>query len=231
MPYTIIHTEEGESFEAYVAVPGKTPAPAIIVIQEIFGVNEGIRAKCDWLAKEGFLAIAPDLFWRMEPNVQLTDKTDEDWKKAFDLMNRFDMEAGIKDLRTTEKFIRAHKDGNGKAGCLGYCLGGKIAYLMACRTGIDASVGYYGVGLDQLLDEANSIKNPLLLHMPEEDQFVSKDAQEKIKAGLEGNDLVSIYSYPGMDHAFTRVGGAHYDAMEAALADGRTITFFSHHLS
>lgn len=226
-----IPTADGQSFKAYVAVPEITPAPAVIVIQEIFGVNQGIREKCDWLASQGFLACSPDLFWRIEPEIELSDKVPEELERAFELFGQFDIENGITDIKTTRHVLKGHAQGNGKVGCLGYCLGGKLAYLTACRTEIDASVGYYGVGIEELLVEANKIEQPLLLHIAEEDGFVPKEAQEKIKAMLEDNNRVQIHSYPGVDHAFTRVGGDNYDPEAAEMADSSTIEFLRHNLT
>lgn len=225
MPEIIIPSKDGQSFSAYIAIPGQTPAPAVILIQEIFGVNREMRDKCDTLAQQGFLAIAPDLFWRLEPGVQLTDKTEAEWKKAFDLMNRFDIDQGIEDLRATCHSVTGHAQSTGKVGCVGYCLGGKLAYLMAARTKIAASVAYYGVGLDALTAEIPAIANPLLLHIAEEDKFVGKEAQEKIKSAVSANPKITAYSYPGVNHAFARLNGEHYDAAAAQLANDRTLEF------
>lgn len=222
-----IPAKDGGSFSAYMALPEQTPAPTVIVAQEIFGVNQGLRDKCDWLATQGFVAVCPDLFWRIEPGIELTDKTEEEWARAFELFNAFDVNLGIEDLRATLHVMKGHAYCNGKVGCIGYCLGGKLAYLMACRSKADACVGYYGVGLEDLLDESANIENPLMLHIAEEDKFSSKEAQEKIKAGLAGNNHVTIHSYPGLNHAFTRIGGEHYDADGAKLADGRTLDFLT----
>ena len=182
------------------------------------------------MAAAGFIAIAPDLFWRMEPGVQLTDKTEEEWARAFDFFNRFDVDRGVEDLRATEHTIRGHAACNGNVGCIGYCLGGKLAYLMATRSHVDVSVGYYGVGLDALLNEAENIKKPLLLHIAEDDKFVSPEQQEAIKSGLADNGLVTIYSYPGVNHAFSRIGGEHYDADASHLAKERTMAFLQSNL-
>jgi carboxymethylenebutenolidase len=220
---------EAGSFKAYVSEPAGPPKGAVVVIQEIFGVNEGVRGKADWLAKEGFLAIAPDLFWRLEPGVQLTDKTEAEWSKAFDYMNRFDQAKGVDDIKRTIEAAR--KLGVAKVGAVGFCLGGLLAYLTAARTDADASVGYYGVSIDAKLDEAKAIRKPLVLHIAGKDQFVKPEAQEKIKAGLSGNPLVTLYTYAEQDHAFTRVGGTHYDAHAAELADARTVAFFKQHLA
>lgn len=225
MSELIIPSKDGQSFSAYVAMPAKLPAPTIIVIQEIFGVNAEIRKKCDDLAAQGFIGVAPDLFWRLEPNVQLTDKSEAEWAKAFDLFNRFDVDLGVEDLRATHHVFRGHAHSTGVVGCIGYCLGGKLAYLMAARSKVDASVSYYGVGLDALLDEAANIKKPLLMHIAEEDKFVPKDAQAKIKEALKNKAAVTIHSYPGVNHAFARTGGEHFDQEAADAANARTMAF------
>lgn len=218
------------TFSAYIAYPDQKKAPAVILIQEIFGVNAEMRQKCDELAKQGFIAICPDLFWRMEPNVQLTDKTDVEWEKAFGFFRDFDINKGIEDLKATEGKLRHGIETNGKTGCIGYCLGGKLAYLMASRSTVDASVGYYGVGLDELIAEADHIEKPLMLHIAEEDEFVSKDAQKIIKDGLAGHPVITLHSYAGVNHAFARGNGVHYDAEAAEKADTRTLAFLSEHL-
>ncbi|QQG36396.1 MAG: dienelactone hydrolase family protein [Micavibrio aeruginosavorus] len=225
-----IPASDGQSFAAYTALPAKTPAPVIILIQEIFGVNAEMRAKCDSLAQRGFIAVCPDLFWRMEPGIQLTDKTEEEWVRAFGFYQRFDVEKGIEDLRATLHTFRGHALGNGKIGVMGYCLGGKLAYLMAARSRADCSIGYYGVGIEDLLDESRHIKNPLMLHIAEEDKYVSKGAQKKILQALTGNPLITIHTYPDMDHAFARGGGQHYNETAAQTANQRTLDFLDRHL-
>jgi carboxymethylenebutenolidase len=220
---------DGGAFKAYAESPQGSPRGAVVVIQEIFGVNEGVRGKCAWLAKEGYFAIAPDLFWRIEPGVELTDKTEGEWKKAFDLMNKFNQDSGVADIQRTIDYAR-NVERAGKVGAVGYCLGGLMAYLAACRTSADAAVGYYGVSIDQRLNEAANLGTPLMLHIAGKDQFVPKAAQETIVAGLEPKANVSIHIYPEQDHAFTRVGGAHYDAHAAELADSRTVAFFRQHI-
>lgn len=231
MPNLTIKAADGGEFSAYLATPKSGKGPGIVVIQEIFGVNAGIRAIADRLAGQGFTALAPDLFWRLKPNIQLTDKTDAEWKQALDLMNRFDQAKGIEDIKATTAALRKHPACTGKAGAVGYCLGGRLAYMCATRTDVDAAVGYYGVGLDGLLGEAKNIKKPLMLHIAEEDKFVDKAAQAKIVEGLKGNPKVTIYSYPGCDHAFARVDGQHTDKKAAALADGRTADFLCKNLA
>ena len=230
MTMITIPSKDGKSFSAYLAQSAKMPAPVVIVIQEIFGVTDELKAKCDTLAKEGFIAVCPDLFWRLEPGLNLNSTVDADRAKAFDLFSKFDVNKGIDDLRAVMHTFKSHADSNGKMGCVGYCLGGKLAFLMACRAPLDASVSYYGVGLDQLLGEASSIKGKLMLHIAEGDKFVSPAAQQVIKEGLKDNKHVAIHSYAGVDHAFSREGGDSYDEKASALAYERTITFFRSNL-
>jgi carboxymethylenebutenolidase len=220
-----IKTADGE-FQAYVARPAASPAPTVVVIQEIFGVNAVMRGIADEFAAQGFLAICPDLFWRIEPGIDITDQSEAEWKRAFELFNAFDVDKGMADIQATIDAARKDAGSNGKVGAVGYGLGGLLAFLSATRTNADASVGYYGVGIDNRLGEIGRISHPLMLHIAEEDGFVTKDAQAAIKAALAGNPHVTIHSYPGQDHAFARKGGEHYDQAAAGLANGRTFAFF-----
>jgi carboxymethylenebutenolidase len=226
-----IGAADGGSFSAYLATPAAGKGPAIVVIQEIFGVNKVMRDLVDGFAAAGYTAICPDLFWRIEPGIQLTDKSEAEWKRAFELYQAFDVDKGVADLKATIATARGHQASSGKVGAVGYCLGGKLAYLTAARTAADCSVGYYGVGIEGALDEAKSIAKPLLLHIAEKDQFCPPEAQAKINAGLKGNSHVTLHTYPGVDHAFARVGGDHYDKAAADLANSRTASFFKANLS
>lgn len=216
----------GTSFNAYVARPEAAKAPAVVVIQEIFGVNQVMRDLTDEYARAGYLAICPDLFWRIEPGIDITDKSDAEWKRAFELFNAFDVDKGIKDIGATIAHARGDRGCSGPVGAVGYCLGGLLAFLTATRTDIDAAVAYYGVGIDQRLREADTLVTPILLHIAEEDQFVPKAAQSLIIEALKNRSLAEIYTYPGRDHAFARPGGQHYDADDAARAEARTLAFF-----
>ena len=206
-------------FTAYRADPGGAPSATIIVIQEIFGVNAGIRRKCDRLAAQGYLALAPDLFWRLEPGVELDPDVPEEMQRAFGLMNRFDQDAGVRDIEATIRAARGLPGGNGKVGAVGYCLGGRLAFMAASRTDIDATVGYYGVGIDNLLGEKHAIARPVLLHIPQDDHFVDKAAQDAMHAGLDDHPKVTLHDYPGEDHGFATETGARRSAKSADLAD------------
>lgn len=226
---TIPTLDDDGSFSIYVARPAGTPRAAIVVIQEIFGVNPGIRRKCDRLAEDGYLAVAPDLFWRLEPGIQLDPDVAEEMDRALGLMGKFNQDAGIRDIEATIRWARGEVDG-GKVGCVGYCLGGRLAYMTAARTDVDASVGYYAVGIPDLLREAHAIAHPLLLHIAGDDGFVDKETQAKMHEGLDDHPKVTLLDYPGEDHGFATEMGDRRSAEAADRADAATKAFFAEHL-
>lgn len=218
------------SFNAYVARPEGAPKAAIIVIQEIFGVNPGIRRKCNSWAAEGYLAVAPDLFFRMKPGIELDPDVEAEFQEALGYFGQYNPDDGVKDIEATIHWIR-REAGAPKVGCVGYCLGGKLAYMAAARTDIDASVGYYGVMIDQMLGEKHGIAHPLLLHVPTADHFVGPEAQAAMHAGLDDHPRVTIHDYQGLDHGFATESGNRRDEEGAQLADSRTRAFFAEHLA
>lgn len=220
---------EAAAFPAFVAEPAGTAKAAIIVIPEIFGVNPGIRQKCAKWAEKGYLAVAPDLFWRFAPGVELDPDVPEQLQEAFGYFQRYDPADGVKDIEAAIHWIR-REAGVARVGCAGYCLGGRLAYMAAARTDIDASVGYYGVMIDTMLGESHAIANPLMLHIAGADQFVSAQAQAAMHAGLDDHPRVTLHDYPGMPHGFAaEMGDRRHDA-EARLADSRTEAFLAEHL-
>ena len=222
-----------EMFGGYQAEPEGEAKAAIIVIQEIFGVNKGIRAKCDHWASLGYLALAPDLFWRMKPGLELDPDVEKEFQIALDYMGKFDQDQGVRDIEATIHAARDTLGGEerGKAGCVGYCLGGRLAFMTAARTDIDASVGYYGVGIDGLLGEKHAIAHPIMLHIPTADGFVPPEAQAAMHEGLDGHEKVTLHDYDGLDHGFATEFGNRRDEEGAVLADGRTEAFFAEHLA
>jgi carboxymethylenebutenolidase len=226
MPDITIHGADGD-YTAYLAMPSGGKGPGIIAIQEIFGVNADMRAHCDRFAAMGYIAISPDLFWRQEPGIQITDQSEAEWQQAFKLYQGFDVEKGVEDLKTTLAHLRGIDGCSGKVGTVGFCLGGLLAYLMACRSDADCNISYYGVGIHEKLDLATHITAPTILHIAEEDEFVDKAAQTTIKEGLAGHPHVTCYSYPGVNHAFTRNKGVHYDEAAAKRAHSRTADVFA----
>jgi carboxymethylenebutenolidase len=218
----------------HVSAPSGTPRAAIIVVPEIFGVNAGIRSKCDKLAAQGYLAVAPEIFWRFAPGVELDPDVPEQFQQALGYFGQYDPNDGVLDIEAVIRAIRSGIAGHApvaKVGLVGYCLGGRLAYMAAARTDIDASVGYYGVMIDSMLNEAHAIANPLMLHIPTADHFVGPDAQAAIHAALDPHPKVTLHDYPGLDHGFATEAGDRRDEAGANLADSRTMAFFAEHLA
>jgi carboxymethylenebutenolidase len=215
------------AFGAYIARPTGLPAPVVVVLQELFGVNADIRKTCDELAELGFIAIAPDLFWRQEPGVDLDVTSEADWQHGLGLYGAYDRDAGVNDVKDAVKAVANLPDGTGKVAVLGYCLGALMTFLTAVRSDVDAAVAYHGADTEKYLDEVAALHAPLLMHLGEEDEFISKAAQAQIKTTLANKPNASVYSYPGQRHAFSRHNGAHYDAAAAALANARTHAFLN----
>lgn len=217
-------------FDAYLSLPASGFGPGIVVLQEIFGVNEFVRAVADWYAAHGFVAICPDLFWRQERGVVLTDKGD-DWNKAFQFYNGLDETKAVEDSAAAMEFLRKHPACSGRVGAIGFCLGGKLAYLLAARFNPDCAVGYYGVAIERALDEATNITTPLLLHFAGKDSFCPPEAQAQIRQALNTNPNARIHTYPERNHAFGRAGGEHYHEADAELAHLRSLEFLVQQLA
>jgi carboxymethylenebutenolidase len=212
---------------AYLATPSGQPKAGIVVIQEIFGVNAGVRAETDGWAAKGYAAIAPDLFWRLKPGVELDADVPEQFQQGLAYMQKFDTDKSIDDIKACIAALRAR--GCQKVGAIGHCLGGRLAFLVAARTDSDATAAYYGVGLDGLMGEKGNIKKPLLMHIAKKDGFVPPEAQAKVHAALDGNSLVTIHDYDA-DHAFARHSGKARVPALAEQADARTASFFTKNL-
>ena len=210
---------------AVVVRPEGTPRGVIIVVQEIFGVNPGITQKAQDWAKLGYLAIAPDIFWRQQPAISLNPDIPEEFQKAIGFMQSHDFVRGLDDLRAVLAWARGQNAG--KIGLVGFCMGGLIAYQMATGTDIEAAVGYYGVGIGGQTAAAAAITGQLLLHIPTNDGFVPADEQAAMHTGLDANPRVTLFDYEGLDHGFADTFGARRDEAGAQLADERTRAFFA----
>jgi len=218
------------TFNAYIARPKTLPASAIVVLQELFGVNTDIRKTCDELAEQGFVAVAPDLFWRQEPDVDLSVTSEADWQHGLRLYQAYDRDAGVRDIKDTLEAVAKLPGFTGKIAVQGYCLGALMTFLTAVRCHVDAAVAYHGGDTEKYLGEVGNLSAPLLMHLGEEDEFISKASQAEIKAALASKANATIYSYPGQRHAFSRHDGTHYNAAAAALANGRTSEFLNRQL-
>jgi carboxymethylenebutenolidase len=218
---TIAATDGSGRFAAYVAEPAGKPAGVVVLIQEIFGVNQAMRDIAAWVADLGFIAVVPDLFWRIEPGIDITDKTDAEWKRAFELFQAFDQAKGIEDLKATVGAARSMPGSNGKVATMGYCLGGRLAFMMAEQSDADANISYYGVGLDGLLGDLGKVTKPLVVHIADRDEYFPAEGRQKVVDAAKANPHVACYNYDA-DHAFARVKGIHWHGLSATIANGRS---------
>jgi len=219
---TIQATDGTGGFAAHVEEPKTKPTGVVVLIQEIFGVNQAMRDIATWVADLGFIAVAPDLFWRIEPGIDITDKSDAEWKRAFELFQTFDQTKGIEDLKATVAACRTLPGANGKVATMGYCLGGRLAFMMATQSDADANISYYGVGLDGLLGDLPKVTKPLLIHIADKDAFFPAEGRAAVVAATQGHRYAVSYTYPNADHAFARVNGIHWDGLSATIANGRS---------
>ncbi len=219
---TIQATDGTGSFSAYLVEPKTKPAGVVVLIQEIFGVNQAMRDIAAWVADMRFIAVCPDLFWRIQPGIDITDKSEAEWKQAFELFNKFDQAKGIEDLKATVATARKLPGANGRVATMGYCLGGRLAFMMAEQSDADVNISYYGVGLDNLLSDLRRITKPLIVHIADKDEFFPPEGRTKVIEAVKGHKQIACYAYPDADHAFARVGGVHWDGRSAAIANGRS---------
>src|SRR5690242_19559168 len=223
MPSIIIQATDGSgSFSGYCLEPKNKPTGVVVLIQEIFGVNQAKRDTAAWVVDMDFITVCPDLFWRIEPGVDITDKSEAEWKKAFELFNKFDQVKGIEDLKATVAAARKLPGANGKVATMGYCLGGHLAFMMAEQSDADANISYYGVGLDNLLGDLGKVTKPLVVHIADNDEFFPPEGRAKVVEAVKRHRQAVAYVYPNADHAFARVGGVHWDGRSAAMANGRS---------
>jgi len=224
-----IESRDG-TFGAYIVQPKVLPAPAVLVLHEVFGVNADIRKHCDELAEQGFIAVAPDLFWRQEPSVDLSVTSEPDWQQGLRLNQAYYRNADARDVKDTANVVAKLPGCIGKVAVLGYCLGGLMTFLTAARYGVDDAVVYHGGDTEKYLGEVKGLHAPLLMHLAEEDEFISKAAQAEIKTALASKPNATVNSYLEQRHAFSRHNGTHYNAAAAALANGRTSEFLHQQL-
>ena len=221
-----IPTSDGE-FSGHLTLPRKGKGPGVVVLQEIFGVTASILKVCEYLAARQFTVLAPELYWRTNPGVELAEN---DYENARAIRAKTDDNKASDDASAAIEFLRKHETCTGKVGVVGYCWGGLISYLTAVRHKPDAAVGYYGVGIDKKLDLAKDLSCPLMLHYAGLDQYAGPDVAQKVRETFKNDSRVTIWEYPKAGHAFARPGGAHFEAASADLADMRSLSFLVEHL-
>ncbi|HEV8312853.1 MAG TPA: dienelactone hydrolase family protein [Burkholderiaceae bacterium] len=224
-----IQVEAAEPFDAYLALPPAGSGPGLVLFQEIFGVNAHIRAVAEQYALAGFVVLAPDVFWRQQRRVELGYEG-EDMQRALAFTKGMDREALLRDIGSSVTALRARPEvGSHKVGAIGYCMGGRLAYLAAATTDIDAAVPYYGGGIHDNLERAASIRCPVQFHYAGIDNNIPPEAVEKVRAAMAGK-AAEFHVYPGAHHGFNCWARASYHAPSAALAHGRALQFLAQHL-
>ncbi len=217
-----ITARDGRTFRGYLAVPESGAGPGLIVGQEIFGVNPTMRAVADHFAEEGYAVLVPDMFWRLEPGVELGYSEDE-FAKAFGYLERFDIDLAVEDIGAAMETLVGLDECRGGVGYMGFCLGGKLAFLTAARLDPAVAVSFYGVGLPDLLGEAGSISCPMIFHCPELDRWLPPDGVAALRDAFGDRSDVAVYTYPGADHGFYNRDRVVFDKPSASMAHSRTI--------
>ncbi|MGV0906697.1 dienelactone hydrolase family protein [Mycobacterium novum] len=220
--YIEVPTQSGDTFTAYLAEPPQGSGPGLILLQEIFGVNDYIRDMADQFAEEGYVVLAPDMFWRSERRVEL-DYDDAGVARGLQLYGEMDVELAIQDIGDTVKALRSNTAQAGGVAAVGYCMGGLLAYLSALQLPIDGAVSYYGVGVHEHLGKPAQLRVPMVFHLAELDVFCPGPAREAIRNTFADNDKVRVYDYPGVDHAFATHGRDSFDPLSTAMAYSRTL--------
>jgi carboxymethylenebutenolidase len=224
------------SFKAYFAsrpyVSDLPRPPGIVILQEIFGLSPFLKEMANRYAAHGFAVVVPDLFWRQaEPLTELPDQSEVATQKAFALYKGFDVEKGVDDIAASLRWLRENENVSGKTAVVGYCLGGLLAFKSGCQLDIDASISYYGVGIDKALENKQMIRKPMMLHLAEEDGFVPLETQKILEDEFKESPFVTINKYAGADHGFARTGGANYDRAAAEISDSRTLALLKKSLA
>jgi carboxymethylenebutenolidase len=221
-----------KTFKAYLAAPDLPgPRPGVLVVQEIFGVNSHIRSVADRVAEAGYVALAPDLFWRVQPGFDV-GYTPEDIAKGREVRGKVNTDEVMGDMKATAAALTARPETKGKKwGVMGFCWGGQIAYLSAARLGPAAAAAYYGGGIAGFIKEADQIKQPIMFHYGELDKNIPMTEVDQVKAAMKSHQDSPVFVYPGADHGFHCDQRGSYNAASAAQAWQRTMEFFGKHLS
>lgn len=224
-----VRARDGGTYGAYLSLPPAGQGPGLVLFAEIFGTNRHIRAVADQYALDGFVVLAPDLFWRDAPRVELGyEGADRD--RALQLMRGSDPQKLGDDIVTSVAALRARPEVTGKVGAFGYCMGGRLAYLAAATTDVDAASCFYGGGIHDKLEHAAAIKCPIQFHYAEIDSNIPLAAVDKVKGAFDGRRDAEFFVYPAAQHGFNCWERATYHAPSAARAHARTLGLFAQQL-
>lgn len=219
-----IDTDNGNNFRGYLSLPPTGTGPGIVLIQEIWGVNAHIQSVADQYAQDGYVVLAPDVFWRLSPGVNL-DYDEAGSSQAFDYMKRLDFPQAVADLTLAVQVLRGLSESRGGVASLGFCMGGLLSYLCAANAGVEAAVCYYGGGISNHLDQAAKISCPILFHFAEKDHYIPHDAVEAVKTAFANKRNAVIETYPEVDHGFNCWARHSYNQKAAAVAHGLSLSF------
>ena len=219
-----IDTNNGNAFRGYLSLPPKGSGPGIVLIQEIWGVNSLIRAVADQYALDGYVVLAPDVFWLLKPGVDLT-YDDAGSAQAFDYMKKLDFPMAVQDLTRAVAMLRGMPEVTGGVASLGFCMGGLLSYLCAANAGVDAAVCYYGGGIDSQLNQADKVACPILFHFAEKDHYITRSAVDAVKAAFGSAKNAVIETYPDVDHGFNCWQRPSYNQKASAVAHGMSLSF------
>lgn len=228
--WILVTSSDGHQFDAYVSHPPAGRGPGLLIIQEIFGVNEHIRAVADQYAADGFVVIAPDVFWRESRRVELAYDT-AGFERGLGLMNRLNIARSASDLQRSVEAVKHLDSCSGLVGSVGFCMGGLLSYVAAARAGVDTAVCYYGGGIDQHLDLAEDITCPILLHFAEKDAYISATSVNLISQALDKHPSTRIITHPGVDHGFNCWRRPAWHQQTALRARGQTLVHLAETLS
>lgn len=225
-----LHTVDNQKFDAYFAKASSDDAPGLVLIQEIFGINQSMRTAANEWSALGFNVLVPDLFWRQQPGVVLEPRVEAEFAQGVQLMQALDQDVAVQDLDLAREWLVKNL-GHDRVGALGYCLGGRLVVKMAQAAPIKCAVSYYGVGLENVVPSVTPKAAPVLLHIAELDSYVPADTRKVLFDDAAARQDWEAYVYPGCDHAFARPGGAHWVEEAAKLAEGRSLAFMKRFLA
>ena len=212
-----ITARDGGAFDGHLVLPDSGRGPGVIVLQEIFGVNSYLKEAGERLAGLGYVALLPDLYWRIEPGIALPHD-EESLQQAFGYMQRLDVDQAIDDAGAALDHLRGLPEVTGGVGVLGFCLGGRLAYHVAARSSPDVAVSYYGSGIADALDEADRIECPIIFHYGDADPFIPNEQVARIRETVGGRPVAEVHVHEGAGHAFDNHEAPQFHQPEAAAA-------------